>query len=59
MEESSKKIVATLNDLIEINHDRREGYKVAVAELNDRYFRNYLPGTASKAKPLLQSWKNR
>jgi uncharacterized protein (TIGR02284 family) len=35
MEESSKKIVATLNDLIEINHDRREGYKVAVAELND------------------------
>lgn len=35
MEESSKKIVATLNDLIQINNDRREGYKVAVAEISD------------------------
>ena len=35
MEESSKKIVATLNDLIQINNDRCEGYKVAVAEISD------------------------
>ncbi|MEO6167947.1 MAG: PA2169 family four-helix-bundle protein [Chitinophagales bacterium] len=35
MEDSSKKITATLNELVQINHDRCEGYKVAADETND------------------------
>lgn len=35
MENSSKKIATTLNDLVTINHDRSEGYKLAAVEAKD------------------------
>lgn len=35
MENSSDKIVSVLNDLVQINNDRREGYKSAAAETKD------------------------
>lgn len=45
MENSSKKIVDTINDLVQINNDRCEGYKVASQEIKDAnltlLFENY------------------
>ncbi|MBK9731774.1 MAG: PA2169 family four-helix-bundle protein [Chitinophagaceae bacterium] len=35
MENSSQKIIDTLNELVQINHDRNEGYKVAANETVD------------------------
>src|SRR5436190_4158606 len=35
MEDSSKKIVDCVNDLVQINHDRMEGYQTAAKETKD------------------------
>jgi len=35
MEDSSKKIVDCVNDLVQINHDRTEGYETAAKETKD------------------------
>jgi uncharacterized protein (TIGR02284 family) len=49
-EEKNKKIISTLNDLVEINNDRVQGYERAISETEDSDLSNIFATMANRSK---------
>ncbi|MEP7127978.1 MAG: PA2169 family four-helix-bundle protein [Chitinophagales bacterium] len=55
MESSSQKIIDVLNELVQINHDRNEGYKVASSETTDAQLKDLFQKYALQSDDLAEA----
>lgn len=58
MENSSLKIISTLNDLVQINHDRSEGYSVAAKDTSDMQLKNLFEKNALQSSNFREALSN-